>query len=480
MSHYQPIAFKPWDYLIQGGPNRRFMLYWLLGCLLVVPSGMLTRVFELTGLTLQIFGLDVHITVYLPMLLCLPVCLMFGYFWAAIPAYFSTFLVAIIGDMPLGWILLFSFANPIGLAMLVLIYKMAPVKHDLHGLNAVLVFTVAAFLSSLSGSIGSFIWTYTNQVNMHDFFRVWQGWWLGGFIQAMLFCAPILYVFSEPASRYKNQSFPAAVANHNSRKTVRSAIVLITFVLIGFTWLAFQVGVMNIKDHINLINDVQIKSELLTALQVIEFPTMIYVIILALIGYFAFYFINYWTLRLEGVNLALKEQNDQLYQSSITDNLTQAHNRTYLFAKLPGIITRMKNQQGKLAIALLDLDHFKQINDQYGHQAGDQVLKTFSALVAKTINCDQLFARFGGEEFILVVPDCHEQQMHAMARELLEGCRDMVTQSDRGTIHVTFSMGIFVTADYQRPLDHLIEQADVALYEAKKNGRDQYVLSTDL
>lgn len=104
MSRFKPLPFKPIEYLVAGGKKRLFVVFWLLLCLLIIPTGMLTRIFELTGIPINLFGLQLHITVYIPILICVPMCLILGYYWAAIPAYFSTFLVALLGDMPIYWI----------------------------------------------------------------------------------------------------------------------------------------------------------------------------------------------------------------------------------------------------------------------------------------------------------------------------------------------------------------------------------------
>jgi diguanylate cyclase len=438
---------------------------------------MLTRIFELTGIPVDVLGLQLHITIYLPMLLCLPMSLLLGYFWGAIPAYCSTFLVALLGDMPLVWIVLFSFANPIGLAMLVLLYKIIPAQLDMRNFHALVVFAFAAFLSALSGSIGSFIWTYTNQVNLHDFFRVWQGWWLGGFLQNMMICAPLLWLVTSPIIDFKQRHFAGQLTSDNSRKTIKSGIILVTLVLIAFTFLAFKVGVMNISDHVSAVDNDALRTQILTAVQVIEFPILIYVIVLALVGYFAFYFIDYWTLRLEQANVALKAQNEQLYQSSITDPLTGVHNRGYVFEQFENLVSDLSSQDHPLAVMLMDLDHFKNVNDQFGHQAGDDVLKSFASAVSQSLPDGSVFGRFGGEEFILVTPVINKQAANQLAEQINQICRNLVIEHASGRISFTTSGGVFVTNDDRLSVDHMIEQADLALYEAKNKGRDQSVIT---
>lgn len=185
--------------------HRRLLIFWLASCLLVVPSGMLTRLLEWTGIPVQIGGVDVYLTVYLPLIACIPLVVWFGYLWGAIPAYLSTFAVSLLGGMPIQWIALFAFANPIGLAVIYLGYRAFPMRADLRSLPAFVYFVLLLFVSSLAGSSGSFVWAHTNQVGLNEFYPVWQGWWLGGFLQGLVFVAPILALTGPTVERWKRK-----------------------------------------------------------------------------------------------------------------------------------------------------------------------------------------------------------------------------------------------------------------------------------
>ncbi len=480
MNYYQPVPFQPLKYFSSGGQMRLFILLWLIFCLLVIPSGMLTRVFELTGITLNLLGVEIYLTVYIPMIFCVPLCLVFGFVWAAIPAYFSTFLVAILGDMPIHWIAIFSFANPVGLAMLAMIYRITPVRVNLRSMRAYFVFVVACFLSALSGSIGSFIWTYTNDVDIHDFYQVWQGWWIGGLLQAAVLSGLILFFFADRLIKWKARFIAREPSRKDTRKSIKMAVVIITMVLIMFTWLALYFNMLNIEDKLNLVEDIEIKSAINEAVKVLNFPAMVFVFILAFIGYFILYFVDYWAARLEGVNLELEKQNRQLYESSIKDSLTKIHNRAYLFSRLPQVITEAKSGKGQLALLLIDLDHFKSINDTYGHQAGDLVLQKFSEVVSASVVGEQIFARFGGEEFMVVLPESGVAEAERFVKEQMNVVRQLSVPYKQHRISFTVSIGIYVTDRLDEPVDHMIDETDKALYVAKENGRNQAFLVTDV
>jgi diguanylate cyclase (GGDEF)-like protein len=481
MYKYHPIPFTPIKYLKTKGKERTYTLIWIVLCLFVIPSGLITRIFELTGIPFSVFGIDFHITIYFPMLVCIPLSLCFGYSWAAIPAYFSTFFVALIGNMPLHWILVFSFANPIGLAMLVMIYRITPARLDLKTTPAMLFFVIVSFLSALSGSIGSFIWTYTNQVNLHDFFKVWQGWWLGGFLQSIFICAPFLYLFSSKLLRIRDQLTTTTEDSVNNRGRIKVAVIIVITVIILYIWLAFQINILNIEDKLKLVIQEDIRNEILKATRVINFPVSVFIFIIMFIGYFFFYFTDYWNFRLQNLNDQLTESNNKLtdknenmYHNSIHDNLTGIFNRAYLFKELEEQFLNAKKNTIPLTFLMLDLDKFKKINDTYGHQTGDVVLKLFTQMVLSLINKEMTFARFGGEEFCLIIPNQNGSSGEVIAKNIIESTRELNIEYLGNVISISVSIGVREVSDSDENIDHVIEMADKALYQAKNNGRDQF------
>ncbi|MBA3563515.1 MAG: sensor domain-containing diguanylate cyclase [Gammaproteobacteria bacterium] len=175
-----------------------------------------------------------------------------------------------------------------------------------------------------------------------------------------------------------------------------------------------------------------------------------------------------------GVNRAL------LVRSGVTDVLTGWHNRRYLQARLQEELARARRDASALICLLLDVDHFKKVNDTYGHLAGDNVLKEIAARVNDEVRESDVAARFGGEEFAILLPDSGLDS----ARRFAERVRAAVSASpiDTGSdsaVTVTVSIGIASirpTADAEdlKSLgEQLLAEADVALYRAKAEGRDR-------
>jgi two-component system cell cycle response regulator len=162
---------------------------------------------------------------------------------------------------------------------------------------------------------------------------------------------------------------------------------------------------------------------------------------------------------------------------AVTDDLTGLHNRRYLMSHIE---TLLGNEQGgsirSFAVMLLDIDHFKSINDTFGHDAGDQVLKEFAQRIARNVRGVDLAARFGGEEFVVVMPETDMPNAHVVAERLRQAFSDapFAVQGVERPIPVTCSIGVAV-AESREPPDQIIKRADEALYAAKRDGRNRVV-----
>lgn len=167
------------------------------------------------------------------------------------------------------------------------------------------------------------------------------------------------------------------------------------------------------------------------------------------------------------------EYHEEIYRMTIQDGLTKIHNKRYLAEFVEREFSRARRHGRALSLILFDIDHFKSVNDQYGHLTGDAVLQELAALVAPRIRRDELLARAGGEEFSIVLPESDRET----AERFAEFVRRMVARHtfvcDGHEIPITISLGVAaLTDDMERPED-LVRAADQALYRAKNAGRNQ-------
>lgn len=159
------------------------------------------------------------------------------------------------------------------------------------------------------------------------------------------------------------------------------------------------------------------------------------------------------------------------------DALTGLHNRRWLETNMDSLIKRYQQNQKPFSVVLLDVDHFKRYNDTHGHLAGDQALKAVGRAVLKNIRPNDLAARFGGEEFIVFLPDAPLKTAREVAERLRIGVyEESITNGDRDDLPpVSISAGITELKVSHTPKE-LLEAADVALYQAKQQGRNRVVV----
>lgn len=174
----------------------------------------------------------------------------------------------------------------------------------------------------------------------------------------------------------------------------------------------------------------------------------------------------------------LEEARAEAQRSASTDLLTGVLNRRRFIQVAESILGRASRSGRPVAVILLDIDNFKRINDQYGHRAGDEVLQRIGRLCSATLRPEDQVARWGGEEFVALLPDCSAQEALAVARRLRTAMTGALFQVNDGTLQVSASIGVASTELGVEGLDHLLTLADRAMYEVKRNGKDSVMAAT--
>ncbi|HIJ86687.1 MAG TPA: diguanylate cyclase [Desulfuromonadales bacterium] len=169
----------------------------------------------------------------------------------------------------------------------------------------------------------------------------------------------------------------------------------------------------------------------------------------------------------------LKEANKTISLLAATDELTSLFNRRYFNECLHGAVSAARRHTYPLAMIMIDLDHFKSVNDTYGHSAGDLILKTFSDLLRDIIRTEDVAARWGGEEFIVLLPHTASEAAAALAERIRTAFEKQTVGAK--AINLSASFGV-VQLQESDDADILIRRADTALYQAKNAGRNRVVL----
>ena len=181
--------------------------------------------------------------------------------------------------------------------------------------------------------------------------------------------------------------------------------------------------------------------------------------------------------RLRKKHLSLEKANKEIKLLSRTDSLTGCYNRGYLDEVLPREITRASRYKRPLAVAMCDIDHFKEVNDTHGHQCGDEVLIQFVQSISELIRHDtDWLARYGGEEFLLVLPETRLKSAFSLADRLRKHLASKIIETEEDKISITASFGVTGFNGSRLPpsitSDTLIRVVDKYLYEAKTQGRN--------
>ena len=189
------------------------------------------------------------------------------------------------------------------------------------------------------------------------------------------------------------------------------------------------------------------------------------------------FFIVCGSVTVPGLFLALlfmiqTSQAEKMQAALTFDSLTQAYSRRSIMDELEHELLRCERTGGKLAVLVLDIDHFKSINDRYGHAGGDTALRHFARVVQNAVRSSDRFGRLGGEEFVLLMYDCDPASALVQAQRVCDALRDMPLYLQGLEVQMTTSGGL---ASYQAgdSADVILARADVALYRAKEQGRDR-------
>jgi diguanylate cyclase (GGDEF)-like protein len=176
----------------------------------------------------------------------------------------------------------------------------------------------------------------------------------------------------------------------------------------------------------------------------------------------------------------LLDARNQLAIEASHDYLTGIYNRRAVMQLLKIDLGRHQRNKKSLCIVLFDLDHFKQVNDNYGHSAGDDVLCETTKRISSVIRPYDVFGRYGGEEFLFVLPECEQEDAYNLCERVRTVISNEKIQTVSGDIAVSISIGLCVTSDLSDiTIEKLVQMADNALYKAKEGGRDRIEVITD-
>lgn len=374
----------------------------------------------------------------------------------------------------------FSIANMVGAASAWwVMHKHSERDLQMEGqFSALLVFYGSGVATTVSAAIGGPISAYAFSASLLQSTLMW---WTGEWMNAMILLPFLLALPTVRKTTLPQEalSLPtlvlpvaAVVVLEAASYTVGDKIGALSFSLPALLWCALSYRILTI-----------------TIITMLVFGTKI--IIASRIDFTPAHFVDVATLRLgvtmlilgplsvAGAHAARSELLSRMRYQAHHDSLTGVLSRNGFVQASNLLLQRLAHERGSLAVLMLDLDHFKRVNDSHGHATGDLLLCEFSRTVVHTLRPQDVFGRIGGEEFAVVLPHISAQDAATIAERLCLAVRSGTFQTLRNEpLPATVSIGIVHVAQLSphEPIENLLRDADVALYQAKSRGRDRVML----
>jgi diguanylate cyclase (GGDEF)-like protein len=451
---------------------------WLLSLAASIGLGLASVIWDWSGIPLSFGGSDVYVTLYPPLLICLPWALTCGFWWGAIPAYLSTLTLALYAGMPLSWAVPFAFSDPLGLLIMTLGYQAINVRRDLRDLSAVLFFVQLAFVASVYSSSGALIWSYTNRIDPTGQLAIWQGWWLGAFLQEVVIVGPLLALFWSRIERcYAGHPHVLGTAAVASRRSVLCLLSAAGVGVLAYGYLTLSLAGYQL-DRVTAANGV----EALRAVTVMRQTTWVFFWVFALIvlfmAFFGYQIFSSWQASTDVLLAKLHEANATLQKLALTDPLTGLHNRRAVEDRVRAEWIRTRRGGNIASAVMLDIDLFKQINDRHGHAVGDAVIRALAQSIRSCIRDIDAAGRYGGEEFLIILPQADAKGAWLFAERLRKTVVAQAVPCEKGEVPFRISLGVAQCDPTDSRFEAWLERADQALYQAKRSGRNMTVVSS--
>ncbi len=262
---------------------RYLLLGWAGAAAVAVASGLLLPIQDWTGMLVRVGRVDIALTIYPPLIICTWLVFWLGLEWGFLPAYVATLIIGLQHGMSVGLAALFALADPIGLAVIALAYRAVTVRYDLRSLPSALWYVTVAFVSALAGSTGALIWSRAGGLSVFDTLTIWEGWWVGALLQALLVNAPVLALVSGRIERTKQEWLGPTPHPPTSFHWVVGSVVVGGLAVAGFVWGATGLGRARLRAAVTADGDPTVQALVGDALSSWDLVTGASLLLLALL-----------------------------------------------------------------------------------------------------------------------------------------------------------------------------------------------------
>ncbi|HSD67162.1 MAG TPA: diguanylate cyclase, partial [Vicinamibacteria bacterium] len=407
---------------------RRIALLGLVVLAVSLVTGMLNVTLDWNGIPVPLGPVEVPVTIYPPFVLSLLAAVWLGPTWGLVPAYTANLAGAILGGLGPVTSLLFALAG----ALEVLIFWGSMVTLNIHPelrrARDVARFFLVCIIAPITASLAVLLWNTAHGFDTSEGLRVWRGWVIGDFLQALVVVAPLLRLAGPRARAWIDRQF-ATPPRYEVTYTRAAILAAVTFSLIAV--LVF-VGIWELEASLDLDATARTASGQLLVPRLREMQLYLGVLVAAL------------TVAASVFSNVLARMGERQRGLSRRESLTGCFNRRAFYELFPREVDRARRLGHGVDLIFLDIDHFKRVNDRYGHETGDRVLQQLAARLRGIIRETDLVFRWGGEEFVILLPHTGPGEGPAFGERIRAAVaeRPFVGNEAQGGVSITVSVGV--------------------------------------
>jgi diguanylate cyclase len=426
-----------------------------------ILTGILNVVWNWNGIPLpfRLGSIELSVTIFPPFILSLLAAVWLGPTWGLMPAYAGNLASALVSGMSPPVAVLFALAGAIEIAIFWGSMVTLNINPELRRPRDVSRFVLVSLIAPVTASLAVLIWNVQQSLTPEAGLRIWRGWVVGDMLQALLVVAPLLHFPGPRVRAWIDRQF-AAPPHYEVTYTRAASLAALTFSLIAFL-VFFGIHMLQESLEIGPRTVTESGQPLLPRLQ--EMQLFLGVLVAAL------------TITASVFSTVLARMGERQRRLSRRESLTGCFNRRAFYELFPREVERARRLGHGVSLVFLDIDHFKRINDRFGHETGDRVLQQLAARLRGTIRETDLLFRWGGEEFVILLSHTGAGEAIWLAERIRTSVaeRPFAGADARKMIPVTVSVGTAGTADYPVDPDSLLARADSACYRAKERGRNR-------
>ncbi len=429
-----------------------------------------------------------YLSLFPPLSLCLWWTLSIGWRWGAPPAYAASLVHALDAGMAPGWAMAFAVFCPFGLGVMALGYRAVGASRALRTWRSWMFYVPLSFVAAVLSATGALVWTHVHQLGPREQLPIWQGWWLGAFAQSLLVVGPVMALTWPPMWRWQ-QRRPALRGDPPAGRRALGVALLLSIVVavLGFGMLSLGLGSLQLRLALDRHDWAQLAEAARVMLGTAWVFFWVFTLIVLFVGQFGYQALSRWLRSTEALVVQLARVNAELEQRSRTDGLTGLANRMAAEDGLRALMRAVRRYHAPAAVLMLDIDHFKRVNDRHGHAAGDAVIRALAQMLREASREVDLPGRYGGEEFVIglahtdlagAVQFAERLRLRIAESQVKAPAPEGAARGDGPLIAYTVSIGVAEMRATDDGIEDSLRRADAALYRAKQTGRNRVEAET--